>query len=405
MSVRSIGPRSSIGRGTKRTVRMAVRIRPWAILLACLILTGCTFLRDLPDIAPPHPCRDCLALPSPEEINTCLSACTAPRATPTNSPEIPDSSTPTATVTNTATVAPTASPTSAPAIETAVPVGGICAGPENKYGPFKDDVEAAVRGWLDANADKWRPAGLGGVEFRLRDAATADEFVFAVVRSLRSLGKYDVVAEATGGTPRVAMSPKGDATFHAGYALVVGGSWDVRFPSRGSSYLGQCRPRGFQLFENSGELPTPTVAPTTAPVAHACLPLLTIDVFPLLQDGRPVTYPAQGGGLCRIYNLTPRFLKDGKNVPCNVEHNNCGDAGTVYPFAGDACEPTFDRVSAVFTSASGPSWATKDYVGRVCGPVGSPWSIVVDLKADAVDKAGRPVDRSKFYVFTLQGGI
>jgi hypothetical protein len=367
-----------------------------------LVLGGCTFLRDIPDIAPPHPCRDCLALPSSEEINTCLSACTAPRATPTNSPEIPDSSTPTATVTNTATVAPTASPTSAPAIETAVPVGGICTGPENKYGPFKDDVEAAVRGWLDVNTGRWKE---WGAEAKLDGPASADALVFAVVRSLRASGKYDVVAEATGGTPRVAMSPKGDAGFHAGYALVVGSSWDVRFPSRGSSYLGQCRPRGFELSEKPGEFRTPTVAPTTAPVAK-CPALLTVTAAVKGGTGR---WPGdEPGKWCLSIDMTGRFDVDGsgRGQPCNAEKfENCGAAGQVYPFAGDACEPSPESLLVTYSSAQGPAGTFAGYSGRVCGPAGSPYTVKVTLTPDAVDKAGRPITRGLFAPFLLQGQI
>lgn len=76
-----------------------------------LVLSGCTFLRNLPDIAPPHPCRECLKLPTTEEKNLCLLACTAPRPTPTHgtTPMVEVPATPTATVTP--TVGPSPTPT------------------------------------------------------------------------------------------------------------------------------------------------------------------------------------------------------------------------------------------------------------------------------------------------------
>jgi hypothetical protein len=180
-------------------------------------------------------------------------------------------------------------------------------------------------------------------------------------------------------------------------------------------YLGRSEPRWIVVEGNSSptpetKTPTPTPNPSatstaTATSAAACPPLLEIDVYPLLQDGVPVTYPAQGGGLCRVYNLTPRFLVNGKNEACNaVKWENCGPAGGGKG-SGDLCEPAFEHVTAVFTSASGPSWPTKDYGGRVCGPIGSRFEIVVDLKPGAVDKAGRPIDRSRFSVFKLPGAI
>jgi hypothetical protein len=382
------------------------------VVIAALCLAGCAFLRDLNIPAPRTPeevrricLESCEEFPDFASQNVCRLAC--PAATPA-------AATPTATVTNTATVAPTASPTSAPAIETAVPVGGICTGPENKYGPFKDDVEAAVRGWLDAHppsnpplpTDKWRFAGLGGVEYRLRDAATADEFVFAVVRTLRALGKYDVVAEATGGTPRVAMSPKGDAGFHAGYALVVGSSWDVRFPSRGSSYLGQCKPRGFELSGNPGELPAPTVAPTPVPALAKCPPLLTVTAA--VKGGTGRWQGDEPGKWCLSIDMTGRFDVDGsgRGQPCNAEKfENCGAAGQVYPFAGDACEPAPDSLLVTYSSAQGPAGVFTGYSGRVCGPAGSPYTVKVTLTPDAKDKAGRPITRGRFAPFLLQGAI
>lgn len=373
--------------------------------IAALCLAGCkSWFQTPPKVDPETAVRACkaacdLVVPEPSDRERCKLGCEGKTPTPVQTVDTPTEQ---PTVSPTATVAPA---------ETAIPINPavVCTGPENNRGPYVDDVEAAVRNWLADNPGKWRERGW---ESTLEGPASADALVFAVVRVLRDTGKYDVVAEATGGTPRVAMSPKGDATFHAGYALVTS-TWDVRFPSRGSSYLGQCRPRGFtsesQIVTDPPANPSKTSnsspTPTPAPVAQ-CPPLWFVTAA---KKGPRQQFQAGPGWLI---DMTPRFLIDGKDKPCNREKFlNCGVAGggvdasgNHIPDSGDLCEPSPESLEVSYESAA---WTKvlDGYAGKVIGPVGSPFTVTVRLKPGAVDKAGRLMDVSNFYPYSLRGEI
>lgn len=315
------------------------------VAILALSLSGCDWLRNHPEVIPHNPCTDCLVLPVAEDVSRCLLACTAPRATPT--PAITAVIVPTATVTH----------TEAPAIETAVPVGGdLCTGPDGSWGPFGVQVEKAEREWLDAHTDRWTHAGLGGTEFRLGGAAVGDGFQFDVVRALRA-ADLDAVVEANGsGAPNgsIVVAPRGDASFHAGYALVVGGSWDVRFPSRGGGYRGRCEPRGFAtnptpvLPQNE---PTATATPAAPRAVETATPTPTmvpmpptIDRFNGCSDGSghcefalwfKLEVPADRPQPCRPDQCPDLWHPAGMALTCDHMFTNAGAPGGTYePRAG-----------------------------------------------------------------------
>jgi hypothetical protein len=151
---------------------------------------------------------------------------------------------------------------------------------------------------------------------------------------------------------------------------------------------------------------TPVATSTSAPVSSTCPPLWFITAA---RKGGRQQFQAGPGWLI---DMTPRFLIDGKDKPCNREKFlNCGVAGggvdasgNHVPDNGDLCEPAVGSLEVVYDSAAYK--ATLDgYSGKVIGPVGSPFSVTVRLKPGAVDKAGRPMDLSNFYPFALRDAI
>lgn len=370
--------------------------------VAALCLAGCGFHVGSHAITPPEAQAACriacegaqVAGADAATTNACLLRCDT-IVTPTAPPQVV-----------TASPAPSASPTSSPtvappAIETAIPIGGVCQETHAGATPashFHDAVDAAERAWIDANPDKWTPSGLGGAQRRLAVADCA-LFYSDVVRALRA-GGLDAAIEAdgNGGPTAIVVAARGDASFHEGYAILVS-SGDVRFPGSApnwNGFMGRCEPRGF-------DVGTATPAPTPA---AACPPLLTVGAA---TKGDRQSFPAGPG---RLIDLTGRFLVDGKNLPCNREKwANCGTAGGGVDAvgnqilgSGDLCEPAPAAIEMAIESAAYTT-TIEGYAGRVVGPVGSPFTVTVRLRANAVDKAGRPMDLSHFYPFVLRGAI
>lgn len=412
---------------------MSARQR-FILAITALCLGGCAFL-PAPSIPIPVDVRTiclsaCDGLTDPAAQSFCRLGC--PTATPTSFAGCPDPNqnycvgqknadgsnagvsciclppraTPTATVIPTAGVTP--SPT-APALEAAVPIGGICQETHAGATPhafFAAQVEAAERAWIDANPDKWhRVAAQWNVAREFWNQNDTD-----IVRAIRAAG-LDAAIEADGNggsNGSIAVAAHGDAGFHEGYSIRVS-SGDVRFPFNGNSpngFMGRCEPRGFAVGSaTSTATPAPTATPTR--IAQAtCAPLLTVTAAVKGGSGRlPWDEP---GKYCYLIDMTGRFDVDGsgRGQPCNAEHFlNCGDAGNVFPFAGEACEPDPESLQVTYASAQGPAGTFTGYSGRVCGPIGSAYSVKVTLTRPASDKAGRPISQSNFAPFLLQGAI
>jgi len=124
-------------------------------------------------------------------------------------------------------------------------------------------------------------------------------------------------------------------------------------------------------------------------------PLLTIDSNKL-ANGKFVG----PSGTCQIINFTPRFLVNGKNVPCNNEHPNCGPAGNA--FEPDPSQVVISVVSQAFPAGLG---ATGEYLSRACGADGSPYTASATLAPGATDRLGRPLDLSQWSIQPSNGNI
>lgn len=367
--------------------------RPTPVDILSLIASECPPSADVPAIV-----RTCGTAPRPETLLCVIAICKGFRT-----PAPVSTSAPTVTVTPTATVAPRATATSAPTAETAVPIGGICIDtpdhPEIRPA-YATQVRAAIERWLAENPTKWRQHSTLPQVLN----AFMGEYYFGVVANLRAAG-LDAVVDDCGGCGEIAVAARGDGTFHEQYHILIsvpagGLGGDVHWPltggegTRAAGFRAVCRPRGFGV----GAVPPTPTAPAP-PVAQAtCPPLLTTTAA---TKGARQSFTAGPGWLI---DLTPRFLIDGKDKPCNREKwANCGSAGGGEG-SGDLCEPAPEYISVEYRSSL---WNANDtgYAGRVVGPEGSPFTVTVHLRPGALDKAGRPIDVHAFTPFVLRGSI
>lgn len=384
------------------------------ILLAALTLTltGCAYLGIKPPKSPERDRRICLESCDVFEDfaaqNVCRLACPhAPRPMATAT-----------AVTPTTTMTPSQTTTPLPA-ETAIPVGGTCIETHTPEGAgllpvFATQVDTCEREWIVNNTSKWKPSGLGGSQFNIKEEADRDPFYFDIVSCLRGKGLDSVVAAGGDGKPsgEIAVAARGDDQYHEQYSVLVS-SRDIRFPlngGRANGFMAVCRPRGFIP---SGPA-SPTATPTPGPVTKStCPPFLELDAN--RKNGSARYDGDTPGKFCWLIDLTGKFDVEGngKKVPCNKEKwRNCGVAGGGVDLngnevkdSGDLCEPAPGSFEAVYQSV-GYNAAESDYAGRVCGPEGSPFTVTVRVLSSGVDKDARPLDLSRYLgPFTYRGVI
>lgn len=306
-------------------------------------------------------------VPNKSAVVSCIADICAGLEPPTPAPTV---------ATPVPSAAPTVAPTSAPhAIETAVPVGGICQ--ETHAGAvveaeFADTVEAVQRIWIDQNPDKWKPSGLGGSQFNVKEEYR-DSYQFDIVRGIRGAG-FLAVVEANGhGTPNGSIAvawpvaPAFDSSFHEGYSVMVS-SRDIRFPFNGNKpngFMGRCEPRGFELSEKPGEFrtptanpsktsngsPTPTLSPPTLSHFNGCNPPNAQGRCEFAQWYDQFKIPADRPQPPCAFDQCPGFWRpSGMALTCDHQFTDEGVAAGVY-------EPRAGRwVSVMWYVCAGRVW-------------------------------------------------
>lgn len=277
-------------------------------------------------------------------------------AVPTNTPQGP-----TATPTATPSPASTATPSYLPTVATSC---------DQRPSVYIGDFRSAMQRYQDKN-----PSQFDGNYFKL--PLSQDVFFYGIANELASHGLDLVIDPCMCGDVQVSASgtPLGSG-FQEGYHPLSSQRYVQAAP-----YKGACAPKWVAY------------APQVS--SYVPFPLLTIDVAKL--SGGKFVGPS---GTCQILNFTPRFLVNGKNVPCSAEHPNCGPEGNVF-------EPNPDQVTISVVSQAFPDGkgATGEYLSRACGADGSAYTAAATLQPGATDRMGRPLDISQWTISPSNGNI